>query len=66
MPRYLVHADDEYLVVPAASVFHAFNLVRAIRPGVTVVTDARDNIPKGNVTHVEITTHQAPAPVKEN
>lgn len=65
MPHYLIHADDEYLLVPAASIFHAFNLVRALRPGVTVVSDARDDAPHGNVTHIEITERQAPAPSKE-
>jgi hypothetical protein len=66
MPKYLVHADDEYLVVPAASVFHAFGLVRALRPEVAVISDARDDTPYGNVTHIEITERQAPAPVKES
>lgn len=66
MPRYLVYADDEYLLVPAASIFHAFNLVRAIRPGVIAVSDARDDKPHGNITHVEIAERQAPAPEKEN
>lgn len=66
MPRYLIHADDEYLVISAASVFHAFAMVRALRPGVIVVTDARGDEPHGSVTHVEITEHQAPAPTKEN
>lgn len=65
MPRYLVHADDEYLLVPAASIFHAFSLVRALRPGVIVVSDAQDDTPNGNVTHIEITERQAPAPQKE-
>lgn len=65
MPEYLVHADDEYLLVPAASIFHAFNLVRALRPGVVVVSDAYGDTPHGNVTHIEITERQAPAPVKE-
>lgn len=66
MPRYLIHANDEYLVVPAASIFHAFALVRALRPEVIVVSDARDDAPHGNVTHIEITERQAPAPVKED
>lgn len=66
MHRYLIHADDEYLFVPATSIFHAFSLVHAIRPGVTVVSDARDDTPHGNVTHIEITEWQAPAPVKES
>jgi hypothetical protein len=65
MPRHLLHADDEYLVVDAPSVFTAFRLVRALRPGVVVVTDASDDTPHGNVTHIEITERQAPAPVKE-
>jgi hypothetical protein len=66
MPRYLLHADDEYLFVPAASIFHAFNLVRALRPGVVVVSDAQDDAPHGSVTHIEITERQAPAPVRES
>lgn len=65
MPQYLIHADDEYLSVPAASLFHAFALVRALRPGVTVVSN-RDDQPSGNITHIEITERQAPAPVKED
>jgi hypothetical protein len=66
VPRYLIHADDEYLVVTASSIFKAFNLVRAIRPGVTVVSDAYGDKPQGSVTHIEITERQAPAPVEEN
>jgi hypothetical protein len=66
MPRYLMHADDEYLVVTTASIFNAFSLVRAIRPGATVVTDAYGDKPQGSVTHIEITERQAPAPVEEN
>ena len=64
MPQYLIYADDEYLSVPAESVFHAFNLVRALRPGVTVVSDARDDSPRGSVTHIEITERHAPAPTQ--
>jgi hypothetical protein len=66
VPQYLIHADDEYLVVPAATLFQACNLVRALRPGVTVVSDAFGDKPHGSVTHIEITERQAPAPEKEN
>lgn len=66
MPRYLVHADDEYLLVVSASIFHAFALVRALRPGVTVVTDARNDQPQGSVTHIEITERFAPPPDRES
>jgi hypothetical protein len=62
MPRYLIHADDEYLLVPGASMFHAFALVRALRPGVTVVSDARNDTPHGSITHIEIIERQGPSP----
>lgn len=65
MRQYLIHADDEYLLVPAASIFQAFGLVRALRPGVIVVSDACNDTPQGSITHIEITERQAPAPVRE-
>lgn len=66
MSEYLIRADDEYLLVPAASILNAFSLVRALRPRAVVVSDAYGNKPSGNITHIEITERQAPAPVKEN
>lgn len=66
MSRYLLHADDEYLLVPATSLFHAVKLTRALRPGVVVVSDTYGDKPNGNVTHIEITERQAPALVKED
>lgn len=65
MPKYLIHAEDEYLLVPAASIFHAMDMVRALRPGVVVVRGATEDKPHGNITHIEITERQAPAPVRE-